>query len=97
MKPIVNGLFPIQNTKRPYIITGNTSIRVEGNELKSDTVSFTLKDGYTVGAVTVYGVTGSGTINLLNVNSDNFLYFVRNIGDGATTYNIYWTIMAICK
>ena len=86
-----------ENTKRPYAITGNTTIQVDGNNLKSDVVSFTLKDGYTVGAVTVYGVTGSGTINILNIGSDKFSYFVRNIGDGATTYNIYWTIMAICK
>ncbi len=87
----------VLNTKRPYAITGNTTIQVDGNNLKSDVVSFTLKDGYTVGAVTVYGVTGSGTINILNIGSDKFSYFVRNIGDGATTYNIYWTIMAICK
>ena len=90
-------LYNVLNTKRPYAITGNTTIQVDGNNLKSDVVSFTLKDGYTVGAVTVYGVTGSGTINILNIGSDKFSYFVRNIGDGATTYNIYWTIMAICK
>lgn len=83
------------NQSLPYIISGSTRIAVDGNNLKQDTINVSLKTGYSIASITIYGVTGAGEANVLNINKNNFSYFIRNNGVNSTTFNVCWLITAV--
>ena len=85
-----------ENTRSlPYIISGSTRIAVEGNNLKQDDINVALKTGYSIAGITLYGITGAGEANILNISKNKFSYFVRNNGVNSTTFNVCWLITAV--
>lgn len=91
----IKGGFDEINQSLPYIISGRTRIAVDGNNLKQDTINVSLKTGYSIASITIYGVTGAGEANVLNINKNNFSYFIRNNGVNSTTFNVCWLITAV--
>lgn len=83
------------NQSLPYIISGSTRIAVDGNNLKQDTINVALKTGYSIASITIYGVTGAGEADVLNINKNNFSYFIRNNGVNSTTFKVCWLITAV--
>ena len=85
-----------QNTQSlPYIIYGSTSIAVDGNNLKEDTINVALKTGYSIASITMYGVSGAGEANILTIDKNNFSYFVKNNGVYTTTFGVKWLVNAV--
>ena len=85
----------VSSQSLPYIISGSTRIAVEGNNLKQDDINVALKTGYSIAGITLYGITGAGEANILNISKNKFSYFVRNNGVNSTTFNVYWLITAV--